>query len=1537
MDKGWVVDAVLDRTRAWAPAHGVKAGDLAAARKALAGAYLADTRKAVTAGRGLLDGVTEPDPATRERVARLVDDLAAKGTPEGRGARAVPRSSLDLDPAGRSATAGMQPAKTLGPFVDDLGIDHHVDVFPVAKAVPITGLAGPLGYLVLPRLPAPRKQLHLPGQPVRVRLGAGGLWLSVRAVAGGPAGRFAGFSFTGGSAELTDVTRDPAGELVLGPTSKLTLELDLAHPVADPPPDPPPGPLGADALAMAVDLPATVTVVFTAKKAAVTSFAPAGATVYGAPVSVTGAAPKAAVVDAGLAYLAFAGEVSVTDLAPATMLSTDIRPGGTAAVAAGGWALPVATATPASLAAPAGAGALFVRLGAGWTAAFAPVPSPLLLDDTTLVLRPGSIVVAGHTGARTQTTRLPLWVAAEPVAGVVPPPPARDSELVLAIGPGSLVFLELTPDREAATVACAALANLDRPLAADGSRLPLEYERGFASFARTAAGRSATVVATAPGGGVRPRTIALANALVAAAPSDGLVLRARPAGGRYEGRLVVRLPVGAVLPTLPDPYAASFDVLRLVDRGRTGLLTALLDWTRPSVAVLRFELTGAPELPGDLFTLLDVSTSADQFGVAVATAGVRDRTQGKGPATTGGMAVDAQSLAVPDARMAVYALPGISWEPVVDDKSLAPGNQDPDWWDAYSPDDGPPTLLHGRSVDLVRIEPGVAVPRFAHTASRRPTDMRFTLPFGLVAQVESDPAEAPKSVPAVRLVPSAYATGLAAGLQLAIVARAHKLGTASLPGSTTTGSPVLPPPPPRPMAYGDFILGNVEQLDAAYFFNPQFAPDGLEGTREVPVSRIDLSGYGTSMFSEWNNEDIHFVGVVRTHFDVLVGRTAFELVQIQTVIVPWCIRITRTIIFDRFDTGLVVRHDTGWKAVSDGRFESLSNAQVVPGAVQRLTNIHNIQVDPGTAITFPSPTQAEYYQPYPGPIGPGHPAQTCDFVPVFFDADVVVDPALVTMSAGGAPTHIAAARRVAGWAQRNIGYAADAAEILTLMQKLGPAGASGILGATVSVGGASPDARFTLDVTSFSAAGTSKLVDTRPAAVAVALHGTPRLPRDGAWSITRRPAPSKTPSAVDPRQPLPLVRARGNVQEWRLLDAVDALSPASPATFYGIMQGTGTSKTLFEHTVIAPDGKALRLDAAHPPNLADVGALLGASDVFPDLGAILRLDTQLNPLKLEPTGQGFAQKYVQDITGVPDRTLLDLGVISIVLSYQVDGTPTRVTFVLDPTGSPRWSLDIENLSFLVKVDGLGTLLTFTGGFAGDERTPPTVKDLDIVYGPPLDLVKEVMSGLGELLSSIGIGEVELDVAFSGSHLSVRSYLAVPTIPLGFGDISDVTIDLGFDATIPSSASFHVGLGSREKPFTWLVSPLSGTGAIVLGVLDGEPDIYIEGGIGAGLGIDVAVASGSASITLELALEIAGSAVSVTGGLRGQAEVSVLGGIASASLTLEASITVTADPAVWRPDDIELTGEVSVGIHISICWIIDIDFDGSWQFSQTVPV
>lgn len=223
----------------------------------------------------------------------------------------------------------------------------------------------------------------------------------------------------------------------------------------------------------------------------------------------------------------------------------------------------------------------------------------------------------------------------------------------------------------------------------------------------------------------------------------------------------------------------------------------------------------------------------------------------------------------------------------------------------------------------------------------------------------------------------------------------------------------------------------------------------------------------------------------------------------------------------------------------------------------------------------------------------------------------------------------------------------------------------------------------------------------------------------------------------------------------------------------------------------------------------------------------------------------------------------------------------------------------------------------------------------MLYGSALSAVKDLFSGLSDLAKDLG-GDADLDVGFTGNQLSVLQSFTLPTIPLGFGDITDLGIDLGFTATIPTDAAFHVGIGSKEEPFQWTVDPLAGTGAIVLGVDHGAIDVYIEAGLGLGLAIDVGIASGSASIVVSISLEIASAAITIGLMLTGKAEVDVLGGLASASLTLSAALDIALEPGT-DPTQALLSGDVAVGIHISICWIINIDFDGSWGFSTTVSL
>ena len=208
-----------------------------------------------------------------------------------------------------------------------------------------------------------------------------------------------------------------------------------------------------------------------------------------------------------------------------------------------------------------------------------------------------------------------------------------------------------------------------------------------------------------------------------------------------------------------------------------------------------------------------------------------------------------------------------------------------------------------------------------------------------------------------------------------------KVGGPALPGTTTTGSSD-PIPTAGSTVYGVLTLGN-DPLGVAKFFDQEFAfTTAGSDFEQIPVTRLDISGYGTSMFSDWMDQDLKTIGVRRAHFDVLLGRTAVEIVQIASIIAPYCIRMTRSVIFDRQDSGLVVRHDTGWKAIGSGSFELLQPDQKLLGAVDHLENIRNITVGTGPAIAS-SIT--------PAPIV---------FVPVTFDADLVMNASVTAVSHG---------------------------------------------------------------------------------------------------------------------------------------------------------------------------------------------------------------------------------------------------------------------------------------------------------------------------------------------------------------------------------------------------------------------------------------------------------------------------------------------------------------------------------------------------------
>ncbi len=1477
---------------------------------------------------------------------------------------------------------GMKVRQVAGPFVDAGGMLHIVNIFSITAQ---TSVAVGTSSAVLGVFPVTTSST--PGLANQLNLGAGSVWFLAETLVGGlPANAFTGFLISGGTLKGSANFQLQSGVYVLPAGASMTLTATLAPPAA------PAGgsSIGQDAEALTVHLPASVTIDFTqtggVPKATVAALASSSATVYGTAFTLTrnAAAPISILNGAGIAVPCSA---SIANFSFASVKSTQFTPSGAATVTSAGWALPVALTTVSALGVAAGAGSLMLALGASasaswpWHPAATPVLGWEIFADPTQIIA----IMGGQAPAPVLTT-YQLWPEMAPST--------RNSSVDFYLPQGFLVTFVSTPGTESLTSLGGVVAHFDRPLAADGNRYAMAAGATI-GLTLTGSGTRLTIVAlqTAPNTAILP--IALENALVGVASPFSFVLEATLTGLNCAPiSLTTLFNATWLLPTLPDPYATSLNE----DIGQQAALTlySRVAWIGASHPVnLTFVLgpstasaAGGTGLTGSptavvargpaYFALLDLSTNADLFGVAVMN--VAEEFPGLSAPVLAAALPAAPSLGITDltlglngATCGVFALPQVSWEPM-ETTAGGPITLSP-------PGDGPPLLLIAPDQqELVPLAPRpVLLQTINNVSNGLSFGARFSLPFGLTATIVQPNKQAGTSTRQsaflaaggeFQLNQPAFPSSITGALQLTLKPENPTNISALFPGSTTldeTGAnPGVTPPI---LGYGETVLSN----DVATIFTSEFSPGGNPSRPMgpgVPLQRIDLAGYGASVFSEWADNTSPTPRISKADFDVIRGRTAFEVVQAASLLYPYGVNVVRTITIQRQSTGMVFNADSGWRASSPGLFTfgTASNITAHRGPVGGVFNVKNIRD-----------------QPLIVPITYGTPPLQYEFTMVLFDADIGLDHRVTVLQGGSKSTLVDASNNPVSLVPASdlVGYVqiapaetpADANVLNLLFEKTGPVTAAFACVAEIGSLGAKSGTRLHCSAIEVAMATASAASPPPLPAVGAALRSAPVLPQDGAWGFGQRVNNAPSPSPLPQNFPVPIVQSNSDTTQWHVADIADLLQLNTPSTVYGLLQDTGTQKLLFEQPRIpvlsssSPPGSVPGINLPNPPAFADIASLLNATGLFPDLSSSIPL------VSYSPTGTpitapmdqlqnvGDSLQYTKTISFDPKKpalTLLDLGVLSVSLAYSDvsqgrDGSgnataPTQFTYTLNPAGTPRWSFDIENLSFLVYVPEFSSsdaLLTIIGGLKADDQHAPALSNLNLVYGEALSTLKSIFSKLQALAAFLpGGAGAGLDISLSDGKLTVTDTFALPTLPLGLGDLSDISLDVGLTLTLsPLSADFSIGIGDPGNPFNWIVSPLSGNGLIDVGVQGGQPSLTVQGGIGLGLAIDLAVASGSASITIAVQLTISGSSITVIFILNGQASVDVLGGLASASLSLTASVGISVSPLPiphllpppisFPSEDITFLASVSVGIHISICWVININFDGSWQFSQSI--
>lgn len=1407
-----------------------------------------------------------------------------------------------LDPLAPAWTRGMRPSATRGPFFNEFGERFWIDTFLLPRLVIFRAGSALLGLFPVQGGLTPARQM---------RLGAGSAWLAVRLlVPGRPLNELVGLRISGGTARFEGTVSEEDSAVVLGGAWKLTLRLEVADRTSD-----------------SVKLPETLALELGPAGLGNLTYGEARAEAHGTTVGISRSA-EPPFYDGLTRSVVLPGTVSPGELSFSDVRSEVWSAEGTVPIERAGWAFPVSVAAGEAQ----GSGSVWLELGRGVSVRWEGVE--LVDSDKSVVsAAPGSLTTTATIQPEAVKQTLGLW---------------DGSSVEMLSAAGSTVVHVSQPGLDAALFSGRAVGHLDRPLAADGKRIAVKMPSAWLGLLSRPEGIEATLLGSDPHAAQGPHlALALENALLKVRPPAALFASGPLTADRIlNGRLWLRFALRWLLPTLPDPYAANFETQIRSDT-EAGWVTARVNWNA-SLATLAFQVDPAAELSQEArfdetrieserisrgLVLLDVSSRADQLGVQIPIEGM------------GRVRLDGLSLVAQARDLRVLTLPPISWEPML---TKTPEELPKEPWDKKDiplpppPHDGGPAIVVADAVELRPVEP-VGLLRAYHDAieENRRFSMRLPLPFGLIAHVQrKEPARQPDC--GVSMNRPRFGNDLRGGQQLSL-----------------RGIPILNPGLRNPALPGWVELeGDYARGVLSTNINTRFKGDFGENKNGVPLRRYDLSGYGASLLSNWRDPAAVGPAIIQARFDVLVGRTAHEVIQMQSILCPWEARVVRTITIERTRGGWVLREDSGWVAATDGVFDyrgdpsskdapaAFQPHQIHPGAVVGVVRIRNIRLSAGQFTLGGSTWQ-----------------------PVRFDADVEfrAGSAPPLEVAGGSSANRTPGRGITGWilidgptykvnvdggTTADLVRPANGAEVCSLLSTKGPASAP--IACTLQLGGipGKPGLAFNATRVDVSCAGSGTDLH-----LAAAVLGSPVLPRDGAWSVARmKTGADSAPKALDPSFPLPLVRptppAAGS-NRWHFADPADILllaDHAAPATVYGFLQSLGTQKVFFERPRI--EGGAQPIQLPRPPRLADMGALLNAAGIFPGLAKAFDIPGLTG---LAAGGGEIAFTRTFQAVNPAEALLADLGgpsgiQLKIRYRHEDDKIPTTIALTVDPASSPRWSVSLDRVAFVVTFKG-SPLIRIFASVGASETSAPVVKDVRVRYDDFLDSLNTVFTNIQQLARYLPGGkDAGLRVGFSQGRLTVRNAFALPNLPLGAGQITDVALEMGFDVSLaPFDVTFVAAIGRSNKPFRWVVSPLAGTGVIQVGISRDGLDVLVQGGIGVGLCIDVGIATGSASITLAVEINTGPDPFEIKGILAGRASVEVLMGLASATITLAAGLGIIPDedmfvpkitdgiPTSLGPFEIGLTASVSVGIHITICWVIDVDFEGYWQFRQDIDI
>ena len=863
-------------------------------------------------------------------------------------------------------------------------------------------------------------------------------------------------------------------------------------------------------------------------------------------------------------------------------------------------------------------------------------------------------------------------------------------------------------------------------------------------------------------------------------------------------------------------------------------------------------------LPGNR-SLVDVSGSANHWGVSFSDIIDDDKkllSESLGFPARFPFRIKDMDLVSSGRMSRLFTLPHIQWEPVmnvdnplIDDKGIPSiinfGNN------------GSPTRISGAGKAEVALSPGklyeFILDGFKRAENPQGMAAHFSLPFGICAFAYFNPkkilnfpgAAASANEPAF----SGKKTGeLSGAMQLHIEAMpafskikttvnqvAYFIGTVTQQPFVNNGL--------------NSILGNK--------ITGQFGEFAIGSTAKVPLERIDFSGYGASIFSNWHNDSANFGRVNQVKFDVLIGRTAHEVIQIKSILFPWGVPVVRSIVMQRKNSGIVTRYDSGWVAQGPGEFNFLSHIEnqnlrpevnpynFHPGLVKGIYNVREIK---------DLPTEMDI--PITSPQG-----DTIRFSGVYFNGDIQIE----NITKGAMPKTDDTPARVHSVGQ--FGYVMLASKIdnSTTLTKIFPPNLFKQLLSNPKIGGslggpvnavmniAAAGQRMQVTRVDISASN-----EATPGFV-VAVRGTIELPKEGSWTVVKCLA-SKDIVPLNPAEAVPVIRhgklsfdtaGKGTVEfknsfhslgDPAEIDKYAARpipdpNPPVPALQYSLLQTTGTQKLLFRRPSFFQSTQKIFHDV---PDLADAFRLLDCNTIFPNLTKTLSLPGNVKELII--TGDGGGLKFDEALFNGPVNLnnfvprqlnpvdpasqvypLINESGFQVLITYQSKEKKPSV-FQVDLSSDAideavegerkKWQTVNKDVAIVVNLGSLKPLLTLRGQFRSEAGQDPVFENPECVLGDALQTVKDILQVLAFLTGKGKEVADSLHVTMGNSPDSWNYKMGIEQrIPvIQFPDTAEITLTtpppLIIEASLLLGVFFNLSLSPDPKN---LIKP--GAGAI----------------------------------------------------------------------------------------------------------------------------